>query len=100
VVGAGENFFGDAESGADFSARELTVFEELEVGGREFGLNDFGGAPEDNGFIGGALLQLHAGTDLPGTDAMVHEDGERCRLGSRRYKRLGSLRYDLPAAAK
>jgi hypothetical protein len=42
VVGGGDDFFRDAEGGADFGAGEFAVFEELEIHGGEFGGEDFG----------------------------------------------------------
>ena len=47
VVGGGDDFFRDTEGGADFGARELAVFEELEISGGEPGGKDFAGTPEE-----------------------------------------------------
>lgn len=91
VVGSGDNFFGDAEGGTDFSAGKFAVFEELEVGGGEFRNDDVVGAPEEEGTIEGAgaaaaiakcgadLFLLLLGELLIGTDdetgigVVVHE---------------------------
>ena len=52
VIGGGDDFLRDTERGADFAASDFAVFEELEIGGGEFGLDDLGGAPEQNCFVG------------------------------------------------
>ena len=52
VVGGGDDFFGDAEGGADFAAGEFAVFEELEVGGGERRLYDFATVGEKERTIG------------------------------------------------
>ncbi len=54
MVGGGDDFFGDAESGADFCAREFAIFEELKIGGGEARDEDIVGAPEEEGAVGGA----------------------------------------------
>jgi hypothetical protein len=54
VIGGGEDFFWDTECGADFGAAELAIFEELKVGRRELGLNDFIDTPKDDGLVGRA----------------------------------------------
>jgi len=91
VVGGSDDFFGDTEGGADLRAREFAVLEELEISGGKPGGNDFVGAPEEEGAIGGAgaatavaeggadLLLLFIGEFLLGTDdaagigVVVHE---------------------------
>jgi len=67
VVGGGDDFFGDTEGGADFGARELAVFEELEIGGGKPGNNDFVGAPKEEravGETGATAAVAERGADL------------------------------------
>jgi len=57
-VGGGNDFFRDAESRADFGAREFAVLQELKIAAGEFWFDDFVDAPEENGAIGGACFAL------------------------------------------
>ena len=54
VVGGGDDFFGDAESGADFRAAEFAILEELEIGGGERGFDDFATVPKEEGLVSSA----------------------------------------------
>jgi hypothetical protein len=67
VVGGGDDLFGDAEGGADFAAREFTIFQELKVGTGEAGLDNFGAVGKEERAIGGAGAALsiaEGGVDL------------------------------------
>jgi hypothetical protein len=66
-IGGADDFFGDAEGGTDLGAGELTIFEELEVGGGEGRFDDFGAIPEDKrgvGDTGAAFTIFEFGQDL------------------------------------
>ena len=67
VIARGDDFFGDTEGGAYFSAREFAVFEELDIGGGDPRDSYVGGAPEENGTVGSAgaaTTVAESGTDL------------------------------------
>src|SRR5205807_8815599 len=52
VIGGGDDFLGDAKSGADFGAGEFAVFDELKIGAGDGGFDDFATAPEQERTIG------------------------------------------------
>jgi hypothetical protein len=54
VIGGGDDFFGDPESGADFGSGKFAVLDELEIGAGDRGFDDFTTVPEQERAIGGA----------------------------------------------
>ena len=54
IVSSGDDFFGDTERGANFGARKFSIFEKLQIAAGELRLDNVGGVPKQQGFVGGA----------------------------------------------
>ena len=52
AVGAGDNFFGHTESGADFGTGEFAIFQELQIAAGKFRANDLCAAPKQERLVG------------------------------------------------